>query len=246
MDITKDMLIERLDDSLDECHLDISDVHKRLMLEHLMLVIEKNKVLNLTRITSPYEAVDLHIIDSLLMLESVIVSDGPLLDIGTGAGYPGIPLTITSGKSATLLDSVKKKAVAVDTFVHELDLMNQIEVKAVRVEEYAKSHRNQFGVVVARAVASNSTLIEYAAPCLKLGGIAVFTKGRPSDDEMREGDSAAQICGLQLADVKEYELPHALGHRTILSYQKVRKSSIILPRATGKAKSEPLGTPKAS
>ena len=220
--------------------LPLHEKQKCLCLEHLDLVIEKNKTVNLTRIVDPVEAVALHILDSLLLLPYLNEApEGSFLDMGTGAGFPGIPLAIASGRSAVMIDSVGKKVNAVNEFINELNLTN---CKAVhnRLEIAAKDFGNSFAAVTARALAPLPILVEYASPFLMKDGLFIVTKGNPNSDELSSGSKAAKICGLSLVDAHEYDLPDNLGHRQLLIYKKTSKPSVTLPRQNGLARKNPL------
>ncbi len=213
-----------------------------LLIRHLSLVIEKNRVVNLTRIVEPEEAVTLHIVDSLLPLASSKLNLGVesrYLDIGTGAGFPGIPLGIMTGAHGLLIDSVGKKVTAVNEFVQELGL-SQVCARQVRAEDLARESERH-DAVFARAVAQSNVLIEYATPLLKQGALCVLEKAHVHDDELSAAQQAADICGLSLVSRETFELPRELGHREILIFQKQRGSRIKLPRRTGEAKRSPLG-----
>ena len=150
-----------------EYSLSVTDVELRKCIQHLDLVLETNKTTNLTRILNVEDAAVLHILDSLVLLPYINKApEGALLDMGTGAGFPGIPLTITTHRKATYIDSVGKKVDAVNSFVHALGLKHAHAVHD-RLEEYARSHKKQFSVVTARALAPLPILVEYAAPYLK-------------------------------------------------------------------------------
>ena len=213
-----------------------------LLLRH-SLVIEKNKVVNLTRITSLQEALLLHVVDSLLPLacpEVELSESSCFVDLGTGAGYPGIPLAVMTGATALLVDSVGKKVSAVNEFIGELRL-DRARALHVRAEEIAPEYLGRQDYVFARAVAQSNVLIEYAAPLLRMHGRLVLEKGRPSAEELDASLRAAKICGMTHVSRETFELPNDLGHREILIYEKVAKPRVKLPRRTGLAKKEPLG-----
>ncbi len=214
----------------------------RTLRRHLELVIERNRSVNLTRITSWDDAVCLHIVDSLLLQDAFAAAPaGVFVDVGTGAGYPGIPLAVVTGRKGTLVDSVGKKAQAVRDFVEELGLTDQLRVESARIEELARRERGRYAVVTARAVAQTGVLVEYAAPLLRKGGRLVVAKARPTDEELALGDRVAKLCGMRRVSRETYELPHDLGHREVISYERVKNPSIKLPRATGMAQHHPLG-----
>ena len=239
----KKNLEEKLIKLAQDYEIDLTAEMARQIVSHLDLVIEKNKVINLTRITEPSEALVLHCLDSLLPLSfisSQIGSQDVVLDIGTGAGFPGIPLAIATGARCVLIDSVGKKVNAVNDFATILGLEN-IKALHVRAEELAKQMTGQFTYVFARAVAQSNVLVEYATPLLAKNGVLVLEKANPSDEEVQVANKAAQICGMTLVSRETCELPDSLGHREILLYQKTGKSRIALPRANGMAKNKPLG-----
>lgn len=220
-----------------------SEQQARLLIKHLSLVIEKNKVVNLTRITEPREAVTLHLVDSLLPLACDGVSLAPssrFMDIGTGAGFPGVPLGIVTGAHGLLVDSVSKKIAAVSEFISQLGLTALHAVHS-RVEDCAVAYPARQNYVFARAVAQSNVLIEYAAPLLKMDGLLVLEKARPTDEEIAHARRAAEVCGLQEVSRETFELSRDLGHREILLYKKIGKPSIELPRKAGEAKRHPLG-----
>lgn len=214
-----------------------------LLVQHLLLVIEKNKSMNLTHITDPVDAVTLHVVDSLLPLacEGVsLSSDDSFLDMGTGAGFPGICLGIMTDAQGLLVDSVGKKILAVKGFIEDLGL-HKLSTKKARLEELPSMACETRDYVVARAVAKSNILIEYATPLLKRQGILVLEKARPTPDEIKHAHKAAQICGMSFVSRETFELRDALGHREILIYKKTGPCQISLPRRVGMAKQKPLG-----
>ena len=237
---------EQLAHELAAYDIQLTDQQLALLLRHLELVIDKNKVLNLTRIDTPESGITRHVVDSLLLLPAFQQTRGAFLDLGTGAGFPGVPLAIASDRSGVLCDSVKKKVVALDEFIQELGLSELLSTSSERAETLAASHKGQFGCVVARAVASLPVLLEYATPLLRRHGRVILTKGKLSDEERAQGAAAARLCGLRLVDVCELELPRDEGHREIVVYEKVAPAKLKLPRAVGKAKKEPLGAPRGA
>ena len=212
----------------------------RLCVRHLELVIDANKRMNLTRITDIHDALVLHILDSLLLGKYVdSAPEGPCLDMGTGAGFPGIPLIAVTGRSFTMIDSVGKKVDFVNSCLQILGFHDS-EAQHGRLEDLAREHRNQFSCVCARALASLPVLIEYAAPFLAPNALLVITKGKPNDDEVSSGSAVAKICGLSLIQCDCYDLPYGLGHREIFVYRKTGDSRVKLPRQAGTAKRRPL------
>ena len=223
--------------------IELSADQARTLVSYLMLVIEKNKVVNLTRITNPAEAVTLHLVDSLIPLASSTFHIGEkdhVLDMGTGAGFPGVPVAVVTQAQALLVDSVGKKTTAVQEFADKLELQN-VTTRHARLEELARESPCTQNAVFARAVAKTNVLLEYATPFLAKGGLLVVEKGRPEEEELRAASQAAKICGMKLVSRETFELPRDLGHREVLLYEKVRTSQIKLPRRNGLARQQPLG-----
>lgn len=213
-----------------------------LMEKHLEMVLEKNLELNLTRICDWDEALYLHIVDSLTLLDAFEAApNGAFLDIGTGAGYPGVPLAIATGRKATLVDSSKKKAQAVKDFVEELGIDKRVRVESERVEVLGRAERGRYAVVCARAVAQTGTIVEYAAPLLMKGGRLVVAKARPTDEELEVAKRVADMCGLRFVSRETLELAGERGHREIIVYERYANPRIKLPRKVGQAQHNPLG-----
>ena len=237
---------EQLDALLSPFGIETSDDQRTALLRHLELVMRKNQVLNLTRIVDVDDALVRHVVDSLLFLPSVRNYGGThdgrqrCVDIGSGAGYPGIPLAIVHSCEMLLVDSVQKKAAALSEFVEELGLGASVAVSATRAEELAGARRGHFDVMTARAVADLGVLVEYASPLLCRGGVLVAGKARIDDAELARGKKTADLVGMRSVSRETYELPHGQGHREILVFRKTDKSKVRLPRRIGLAKSKPL------
>lgn len=217
--------------------LDLSDAE--LCVRHLLMVNQVNQYMNLTRISDIHEALVLHVVDSLSLTRDLPIEPERFLDMGTGAGFPGIPFAIYTGCEGVLLDSVGKKINAVNAFITELGL-DAVTAIHDRCESYASKHASEFDTVFARAVGQMNLIVEYATPFIEEDGYLVMAKANPSDEERRIADKTAELCGLELVGVDEFDLPCDLGHRTVFLYQKVSKPKVKLPRAVGLAKKQPL------
>lgn len=243
-----DALQTQLNSELKWLGLEVPDRDQQLLLAHLDLVLEANQCVNLTRITDPSEAVTLHIVDSLLLYRYFSASQEkthlPFLDIGTGAGFPGIPLSIVSHKKGVLVDSTQKKIKEVSSFISTLRLGRQLETRAIRAEALSSNSTpnstSKYGTVVARAVGQIATLLEYASPLLCKHGSLILSKGKLTDKEYDDGDYAAELLGMKNVSHETLSLPHDAGTRTILCYTKECPSRIKLPRRTGMAQHHPL------
>lgn len=232
-------LLDTLKSYIIDAGLDISEDSLKKCLDHLLYVSQVNEYINLTRITDLQDALVLHILDSLLLLPSIPIEAHRILDMGTGAGFPGIPLACATDHELVLLDSVGKKINAVNAFIEQLSLDNALAVHA-RLEDYAKQESGQFDCVCARALASMPVLIEYATPFLNKGGRLIIAKANPDESEIQSGLKAAELCGLALSSSTEFELPNQLGHRMVFSFTSVRAPRVDLPRSAGLAKKTPL------
>ena len=218
----------------------IDEEQEKKLLNHLDLVIKKNEVMNLTRITNRSEGIILHVLDSLTFVPLVSKTSGKVLDIGTGAGFPGIPLAIATGRDVFCIDSVGKKTDAVSSFARDLGVDN-CKAEHIRAEELARREGQSFGCVVARAVDKLSSLVEYASPLLCDGGRLVVSKGNLTDEEYEACEKASEICGMRILERTAFELPQKMGHRELIVVERSQKPSIALPRQNGKAHRVPLG-----
>jgi 16S rRNA (guanine527-N7)-methyltransferase len=215
---------------------DEQTVHR--ILRHADMVLDWNKRVNLTRIVEPAEVERLHIADSLAFLPHVGALDAPIVDIGSGAGYPGIPVAVVTGLRVCLCESVGKKAAFLEEAVAALAI--DAEVFGGRAERYADEHREGAGTVLARAVSSLPSLVELAAPLLRSGGRLIALKGSPSEEELHRGRAVAQLCGMSEGSRKEYTLPGGDESRCVVVYEKVGRPTVNLPRREGMAQRDPL------
>lgn len=206
---------------------------------HLSMVLERNKVMNLTAIRERDDGLVLHIADSLLALGEVNdAPPGPLVDLGSGGGYPAIPLCIATGRSTTMVESVRKKAEFLREVASELGL--PCEVSADRAEDVGRSHPGAFAVVTARALTALPSLVELAAPLLSMGGRLIAYKGDLGQDESARGRAAARLCGLRESHTSEMTLPERGDRRVLVVYERVGRPTLSLPRRVGLAQSKPL------
>ena len=212
-----------------------------LAIKHLHLVEEANIVTNITAIQGLKKAIYLHIYDSLLGLGALSEADeGPLLDLGSGAGYPGIPLAIFSKRKSVLIESSKKKAEILAGFIGKMGLRDEIEAKPIRAEQEAISNPNGYTALCARAVGSLVTLMELASPLLLTGGILIAYKGPKVDEELTAATSFLSTLGYRLERVENYTIPKFEAIRNIVVLRKESEATIKLPRADGRAQKRPL------
>ena len=206
---------------------------------YLELVIEKNKEINLTRIDTEEKGMLLHIEDSLSCLDEFERQEGEFLDIGTGGGFPGVPLAIASGRTGVLIDSVQKKARAVQEMIEELGLDNQIQALGVRSEELALDVGERFSTVVARAVSSLPVVMELATPLLTPEGELIALRGKEDEVDETLIERVSEKLGLRLISKKHIYISE-IYERTIYVFKKVSQPTIKLPRRNGMAQKRPL------
>jgi len=206
---------------------------------HAELVLAANREFNLTRITESTDFLRLHIMDSALAAASVSAApEGPLADLGSGPGYPGVVIALLTGRTTVLVESIRKKASLLEKVVGEVGV--DATVYGGRAEELAKDQPTAFACVIARAVAPLPSLVELAAPLLFDGGRLVAMKSRPTDFELESGLAAARQCGMTLIRTLELDLS-AEHKRTLVIYERTGSPRIALPRRTGLAQHSPLG-----
>ena len=212
----------------------------QLMTYYCMLV-EKNRVMNLTRITDFQDALIKHFADSLMIADHVDLDHvGTVLDLGSGAGFPGVPLRIMYPHlHLVMIDSVGKKMSFVQDVIDELQLTHT-EARHVRAEDLARDrkHREQYDLVVSRAVANLSTLAEYCLPFVKTGGCFAAYKADNCEDEVAEAAAAIRKLGGEPADVRKYSFS-GLG-RAIVLVKKKSTTPALYPRKAGTPAKEPL------
>ena len=225
-----------------ETGIDVSREVLATMLQYLDAVLVANETTNLTRITDRSQAVRLHLADSLCAIPEVLSAPaGRICDIGTGGGFPGVPIALAAGRECMLLDSVRKKAEIVAGILRELRLDQLIGVSSDRAEQHARNRREQYAVVTARAVAPLASLVELAAPLMFEGGELVALKGSPDPAELDAGLAAARVAGLTLRSNRDFILPGGDEQRCIIVFRKVKGSKVTLPRREGLAQHSPLG-----
>ncbi len=211
--------------------------------EYIDILLYYNRFMNLTRITDMDEIVIEHFLDSLSIINFPTVKGAQyIMDIGTGAGFPGIPLKIYyPNKSLTLIDSQKKKIEFVDKVIEKLKIKDISTVHG-RAEDIGrqKEHRERYDIVVSRAVAPLPVLLEYAIPFVRIGGQFIAYKGPNIYKEIEEAKNAIDILGVKIDDVKEIKVPYSDKTHILLILNKITKTDKTYPRSAGKPKKSPL------
>lgn len=214
---------------------------EELINRYLDKILEVNKHINLTRIDESHEAKMLHLEDSLSGLPELDAApEGKYADLGSGGGFPGVPLGIASGRETLLVDSVKKKMAAVHSILVDMGLDSLIRTYDGRIEELAVSHARQFSVVSARALSKLSVLMELAAPLLKKSGRLLCYKAQLTDEELEHALSLQNYLGMKLVSDRKFYLHDGETLRRILAFEKVKEPGLKLPRRIGLAQKKPL------
>lgn len=207
---------------------------------YMELLKEWNEKMNLTAITQSYEILQKHFIDSLTILP-YLESNQKVIDVGTGAGFPGIPIKIANNEiSVTLFDSLGKRISFLDEVIQELAL-SKMDTHHIRAEEAGKSKmfREQFDIAVSRAVAPLATLVEYLLPLVKIGGKCICMKTNKGE-EIENSDKAISTLGGEIETIKEFTLPQSDIKRTLIIIKKIEKTPNQYPRKPGTPSKQPI------
>mgnify|MGYP001125512551 CR=1 FL=1 len=245
----KESLIQFVDD-LKELHISLSDVQLDQFLTYYEMLVEKNKVMNLTAITEFDEVMKKHFVDSLSLVKVCELSGNlSVIDVGTGAGFPGIPLKIAfPDLRLTFLDSLQKRVGFLQEVIAKLNLQNAEAIHG-RAEDFAKPGqlRESFDLCVSRAVANLSTLSEYCLPYVKVGGKFISYKSdkvnmelEGNRTEIEEAEHAISVLGGKLTEQREFTLPYSDIYRNLIVVEKNRQTPKQYPRKAGTAAKNPI------
>ena len=202
-------------------------------------MVKQNEVMNLTGITEPDQVAKLHLIDSLTVLKCGDLSGKSLIDVGCGAGFPGVPTAIACPEAkVTLLDSLAKRMNWLETVLPQLGVENA-ECVTARAEEAIATRRESYDYATSRAVARLNILLELTAPYVKVGGAVLALKGSAAREELEEARSAVSKLGLQIEAVKDFTVDKDTVH-TVIVLRKVRPTPAKYPRRYAKIKQAPL------
>lgn len=226
-----------------EANLDLSEEQYEKFIKYMRLLQEWNEKINLTAITEDEEIIKKHFIDCIKAFKSEPIRNAKtIIDVGTGAGFPGLPIAImNSNIKVTLLDSLNKRINFLNTVVNELGLENVITIHS-RAEDGARKTelRENFDVATSRAVANMAVLSEFCIPYVKKGGYFIALKGPLIDDELKDGDKAIRTLGGELKDIIEVKIEGTDLRHNIVEIKKIKQCSKIYPRKAGTVNKKPI------
>jgi len=232
---------EEIKEKLKKININIDEVQAKNLYEYMKLMLEWNEKINLTAITEPKEVILKHFVDSLTILK-YLSKEEKIIDVGTGAGFPGIPLNIMKNDcNYTLLDSLNKRITFLNEVINNLELKN-INTIHSRVEEIGKNkkYRESYDIATSRAVAPLNILLEYLLPLVKVGGKCICMKGSNIEEEIESAKNAIKILGGEIEKIEKITLPDSDMVRNIVIIKKVKQTPVKYPRKPGTPSKEPI------
>ena len=233
------MKFDELLKELNELEINCSNEQLNLLETFMKVTLETNEKFNLTAITNPDDFVEKMIYDSALALHDLDLTNKSIIDVGTGAGFPGMVLKILEPKAnVVLLDSTAKKINHLLGFAKEQNI--NVEGVASRAEDYARNNREKFDYATARAVSQLNILLELIIPMLKVGGTFIALKGQGYEDEINNSKEALRRLNCRIGQIYEFELPESHEKRAIIHIVKEKETNKKYPRQYTDIKRQPL------
>ena len=233
-----DMMLNTLKEGLPQLNLSLSDEICNRLCNFGRAMVKQNEVMNLTGITEDSQVAKLHLLDSLTVLCCADLEGKSIIDVGCGAGFPGVPVAIASPKAkVTLLDSLAKRMNWLEMAVPALGVQNA-EFVTARAEEAVATRRESYDYATSRAVARLNILLELTAPYVKVGGAVLAMKGALAAEELAECENAIKKLGLKLESVREFPVDGAM--HAVIVLRKVSPTPAKYPRRFAKIKQNPL------
>ena len=226
---------------LNKINIKLNDKQYEKFFIYMQEIIEWNKNINLTAITEEKDIIQKHFVDSLTILKYTNNND-KIIDVGTGAGFPGIPLKISNETlNITLLDSLNKRILFLNNIIEKIELKN-IKTIHSRVEDSATDmqYREQYDIATSRAVAQLNVLLEYLLPLVKIGGKCICMKGGNIEEELNASKNALNILGGRISKIDTFELPNSDIKRNIIIVEKIKNTPKNYPRKAGIPSKKPL------
>ena len=233
-----DKMLETLAEGLPQLGLTLDPAIQKQLCDFGHAMVKQNEVMNLTAITEPAPVAKLHLLDSLTVLCCADLKGKQIIDVGCGAGFPGVPLAIACPDAKiTLLDSLAKRMNWLDNILPQLGVTNARTITA-RAEEAVVDRREKFDFATSRAVARLNILLELTAPYVRVGGRVLAMKGAAAREELEESRNAIKRLGLKLEEVKEFQIDGAT--HCVIVLKKVAPTPPQYPRRYAKIKQSPL------
>ena len=230
-------MLDTLNRELPGLGIDLGEGVKKTLCDFGCAVVKQNEVMNLTAITEPDRVAKLHLLDSLTLLTVADLNGKSVIDVGCGAGFPGVPVKIACpGMKLTLLDSLGKRMNWLETVLPGLGV--DAQCVTARAEEAVTSRREQYDFATSRAVARLNILLELTAPYVKVGGYVLAMKGTAAQEELDEAKNAIAQLGLKVEQVAQFPVD-GTAH-TVIVLKKVKPTPEKYPRGNGKERSKPL------